>query len=70
MGLNKSYDPSIISLDTTPPKQLTLKHVILHMLNEEVLCDNIQVQSLSVKGNEKNEVRVKKEEGNVALVAT
>ena len=24
MGLNKSYDSFIISLDTTPPKQLTL----------------------------------------------
>ena len=40
------------------------------MLNEKVLCDNIQVQSLGVKWKEKNEVKVKKKEGNVALVAT
>jgi len=58
MGLNKS------------PEQPTLEHVISHMLNEEVHCGNIQVQGLGVKGKEKNGVRVKKEEGNVALVAT
>ena len=40
------------------------------MLNEEVCHANIQVQSLCVKGKEKNKVWVKKEEGNVALVAT
>jgi hypothetical protein len=73
MGLNKSYDSFIISLDTTPPEQLTLKHVISRMLNEEVCRDNVEIQGVGVKGRgvngEKGEVRVKKEE-NVALAAS
>ncbi|KIM71356.1 hypothetical protein PILCRDRAFT_17145 [Piloderma croceum F 1598] len=70
MGLNKSYDSFIISLDTTPPEQLTLEHVISCMLNEEVHRDNVQIQGVAVKAREKSEVRVKKEEENVVMVAT
>jgi gag-polypeptide of LTR copia-type len=71
MGLNKLYDSFIISLDTTPPEQLTLEHVISRMLNEEVLCNNVEIQEVAVKGKGggmHGEVRVKKEE-NVAMVA-
>ena len=69
MGLNKSYDSFIISLDTTPADQLTLEHVILWMLNEEVHCDNVEIQGVAVKARDKNKVKVKKEE-NVALAVT
>jgi uncharacterized short protein YbdD (DUF466 family) len=75
MGLDKSYDSFIISLDTTPPEQLTLEHVISRMLNEEVRRDNVDIQGVpvGVKGRsmngEKGEVRVKKEE-NVAMATT
>lgn len=73
MGLDKPYKSFIISLDTTPPEQLTLEHVISCMLNEEVHCDNVEIQGVGVKcrgmNGEKGEVRVKKEE-NVALAAT
>ena len=69
MGLNKSYDSFIISLDTTSPEQLTLEHVISRMLNEEVRRDNASVQGVAVKAREKSEVRVKKEEENVAMAA-
>ena len=71
MGLNKSYDSFIISLDTTPPEQLTLEHVISHMLNEEVRRDNVDIQGVATKskgGGMNGEVRVKKEE-NVAMAA-
>ena len=37
MGLPVSYDPVIINFDLTPHDQLTLNHVIIHLLNEE-LC--------------------------------
>ena len=50
MGLNKSYDSFIISLDTTPPEQLTLEHVISRMLNEEVRRDNVEIQGVAIKG--------------------
>jgi hypothetical protein len=65
MGLNKLYDSFIISLEITPPEQLTLKHVISYMLNEEVHCDNVEIQEVATKGKGggmKGEVRVKKEE--------
>ena len=70
MGLNKLYDSFIISLDTTPPKQLTLKHVISRMLNEEVRHDNVEIQGVAAKskGGMNGKVRVKKEE-NVAMAA-
>jgi len=48
MGLNKSYDSFIISLDTTPANQLTLEHIISWMLNEEVCHDNIEIQGVAV----------------------
>ena len=48
MGLNKSYDSFIISLDTTPAKQLTLD-VISSLLNEEIHHDNVQAHSLVMK---------------------
>jgi gag-polypeptide of LTR copia-type len=71
MGLHKSYNSFIISLDTTPPKQLTLEHVISHMLNEEVCHDNVEIQGVAVKGKGggmHGKVRAKKEE-NVAMAA-
>ena len=70
MELNKSYDLFIISLDTTPPEQLTLKHVISCMLNEEVCCDDVEIQGVATKskGGMNGKVRVKKEE-NVVMVA-
>ena len=46
MGLDKSYDSFIISLDTTPPEQLTLNYVISRMLNEEVHCNNVKIQGV------------------------
>ena len=70
MGLNKSYDSFIISLDTTPAEQLTLEYVISRMLNEEVRHDNVQAHGLVMKAKEESKVRVKKEEENVALAAT
>jgi hypothetical protein len=69
MGLNRSYDSFIISLNTTPPEQLTLEHIISRMLNEEVRHDNVEIQGVAVKSREKSDVRVKKEEDNVALAA-
>ena len=75
MGLDKSYDSFIISLDTTPPDQLTLDYLVSHMLNEEVHPSNIEIQGVAVKAKrgaasgERGEVRVKKEE-NIALAAT
>ena len=50
MGLDKSYDLFIISLDTTQPKQLTLEHVISCMLNKEVHCDNVEIQGVAANG--------------------
>lgn len=35
MGLDSSFDPLIISLDTTPPTSLTMEFVIARLLNEE-----------------------------------
>jgi hypothetical protein len=35
MGLPTSYDAVIINFDSTPADQLTLDHVITHLLNEE-----------------------------------
>ena len=73
MGLDGSYDSFIISLDTTSPDQLTLDYVVSRMLNEDVRRTNVEIQGLAVKvkGNMiSGEVRVKKEEGNVALAAT
>ena len=61
MGLNKSYDLIIISFNTTPAEQLTLKYVISCILNKEVCCDNIQAHGLVMKAKEENKVRVKKE---------
>jgi hypothetical protein len=75
MGLDKSYDSFVISLNTTPPEQLTLDYIISHMLNEEVCHNNVEIQGVAVKAkgggmaSDKGEVRVKKEE-NVALAAT
>ena len=71
MGLDKSYDSFIISLDTTPPEQLTLDYVVSRMLNEEVRRSNTEIQGVAVKarGMPGGEVRVKKEE-NVALATT
>jgi hypothetical protein len=71
MGLNKSYDSFIISLDTTPPEQFTLEHVISCMLNKKVRCDSVEIQGVAIKGKGggmNGEVRVKKEE-NVVMVA-
>ena len=56
---------------TGTPQQLTLEHVISHILNEEVHCDNVEIQGVAVKGKGggmHGEVRVKKEE-NVAMAA-
>jgi hypothetical protein len=39
MGLPSSYDAVIINFDATSPDQLTLNHVISHLLNEEQ-CQN------------------------------
>ena len=39
------------------------------MLNEEVRRDNVEIQGVAVKSREKSDVRVKKEEDNVALAA-
>ena len=36
MGLPSSYDAVIINFNSTPSDQLTLSHVISHLLNEEV----------------------------------
>ena len=36
MGLPVSYDPVIINFDSTPHDQLTLNHVIIRLLNEEL----------------------------------
>src|ERR1700683_3138361 len=74
MGLDKSYDSFIISLDTTPPEQLTLDYVISRMLNEEVRRNNVEIQGVAVKAkggtaSEKGEFKVKKEE-NLVLAAT
>ena len=70
MGLDKSYDSFIISLNTTSPDQLTLDYIVSHMLNEEVRRTNVEIQGvvMKAKGGEKGEVRVKKED-NVAMVA-
>lgn len=35
MGLPPAYNPVIINFDATPPEQLTVKHVITRLLNEE-----------------------------------
>ena len=71
MGLDKSYDSFIISLNTTPPEQLTLDYVVSCMLNEEVRRSNTEIQGVAVKarGMPGGKVRVKKEE-NVALATT
>ena len=71
MGLDKSYDSFIISLDTTSPDQLTLDYVISCMLNEEVRCTNVEIQGVVIKakGGEKGEVRVKKEDNFVMVAA-
>jgi uncharacterized protein YacL (UPF0231 family) len=70
MGLDKSYDSFIISLDTTSPDQLTLDYVVSCMFNEEVHRTNVKIQRvvMKAKGGEKGEVRVKKED-NVVMVA-
>ena len=70
MGLDKSYDSFIISLDTTSPDQLTLDYVVSRMLNEEVRRTNVEIQGvvMKAKGGEKGEVRVKKED-NIAMAA-
>jgi hypothetical protein len=70
MGLDKSYDSFIISLNTTSPDQLTLNFVVSCMLNEEVHHTNVEIQGvvMKAKGGEKGEVRVKKED-NVAMAA-
>ena len=52
MGLDKSYDSFIISLDTTSPDQLTLDYVVSRMLNEdieEVHCTNVEIQGVVMK---------------------
>ena len=36
MGLPTSYDAIIINFDSTPPEPLTLNHVIICLLNEEI----------------------------------
>jgi hypothetical protein len=66
MGLDVSYEPFIISLDSTQPELLTLDYVIHHLLNEDVHCDNQEKGKVS-DGNK--EVKVKKDKDNVALAA-
>lgn len=46
-GLDDTYEPFIISLDSTPPKDLTLEYVEDRMLNEEVRRGNKGVLSSS-----------------------
>jgi hypothetical protein len=70
MGLNPSYDPFIISLDSTPADQLDINVVISRMLNEEVRRENAGIQGVAVQSG-KPEIKVKKEDrDNVALAAT
>ena len=40
------------------------------MLNEDVHCDNANIQGVAMKAREKTEVNVKKEEENVVMAAT
>lgn len=72
MGLDNMYNSFIISLDSTPSDQLDVDHVISHMINEEVLCENIESQGVLVRTigevSAKGRVKVKKEE-NVVMVA-
>jgi hypothetical protein len=49
MGLDKSYDSFIISLNTTSSDQLTLNYVVSHMLNEEVHHTNVEIQRVVMK---------------------
>jgi hypothetical protein len=51
MGLDKSYDSFIISLDTTSPDQLTLDYIVSYMHNEEVCCTNVEIQGVVMKAN-------------------
>ena len=63
MGLDASYEPFVISLDSTQPKLLTLDYVIHCLLNKDVCCDNKEKGKVSDKNKE---VKVKKDKDNVA----
>jgi hypothetical protein len=66
MGLDASYEPFVISLDSTQPELLTLDYVIHCLLNKDVHCDNQEKGKVS---DENKEVKVKKDKDNVALAA-
>jgi hypothetical protein len=66
MGLDASYEPFVISLDSTQPELLTLDYVIHRLLNEDVRRDNQEKGKVS---NGNKEVKVKKDKDNVAFAA-
>lgn len=64
MGLDRSFESFIISLDATDPSQLTLDYVIGRLLNEEVRRGN---QGVNVAGEQG--VMVKQEASEALVVA-
>ena len=72
MGLDKLYDLFIISINTTPPNQLTLNYIFSCMLNKEVHCSNVEIQGVAIKAKgcgEKGKVRVNKEGDGPTITA-
>lgn len=61
VGLDVTYDPFVISLDSAQPKLLMLNYVIHHLLNEDIHQGNQQ------KGKVSEGDKAKKDKDNVAV---